>query len=75
MNKSYLILANMGGSKYGGLDVSSDNLSTKIQDHYSEKSKLKKENTKKGNIMAEKSCETKIQENRMMQHIHCRKSL
>ena len=39
------------------------------------KSKLKKENTKKGNIMAEKSCETKIQENRMMQHIHCRKSL
>ena len=51
----------MGGSKYGGLDVSSDNLSTKIQDHYSEKSKLKKENTKKGNIMAEKSCETKIQ--------------
>ena len=55
MNKSYFILAHMGGSKYEGLDVSSDNLSTKIQDHYSEKSKLKKENTKKGNIMAEKS--------------------
>ena len=74
MNKSYLILAHMGGSKYEGLDVSSDNLSTKIQDHYSEQSTLKKENTKKGNT-AEKSCETKIQENRMMQHIHCRKSL
>ena len=48
LNNLYLaFLGAIVGSKYKDLNISSDKLSTKIQDHYGEKIKLEKGNTKK----------------------------
>ena len=52
LNNLYLAaLGDIGGSKYKDFNISSDKLSTKIQDRYGEKIKLEKRNTKKRNVI------------------------
>lgn len=52
LNKLYLATSgDIGGKKYRNLNISSDKLSTKIQDQYGEKIYLESRKTKKGNII------------------------